>query len=69
MSQPTWGMFGALVIINLLALRLGLTTRVGPKANDPRPRMLRTMARNTGLIIGIGGWVPAIGMLVDLLKR
>jgi hypothetical protein len=68
MTQPSWVTLGALVAINLLALYLGITTTVGPEGSDPRPNMFRRIARNTGLIIGIGGWVPAILMLMDLLN-
>ena len=69
MSEPTWGWFGALVVINLLGLLLGTTTKVGQGGGDPRADMFRQIARRTGRIIGIGGWLPTILMLMDLLKR
>jgi hypothetical protein len=69
MSETSWSGFFVLVIINLAGLWLGLTTRVDSASDDPRALMFRRMARNTGLIVGIGGWLPAIMMLMDLLKN
>jgi hypothetical protein len=68
MNDPSWTSLIVLVLINLAGLWLGLTTRIGSPNDDPRAIMLRRMARNTGLIIGIGGWIPATLLLLDLLR-
>jgi len=66
-SEPSWALFFAAVALCFFGLRLGLTTHPGSKGDDPRPYMLRRMARNTGIIIGIGSGIAAIHVLVELL--
>ena len=67
MKQLSWGWFIGIVIINILALYMGITTKVD--SADPRVRMLKGHARNVGFIVGIGGWLIAIRVLLILLKQ
>ena len=68
MTQPGWTVFFALVVANVLSLVVGLRTQPIEGA-DPVVNMFRRIRRNVGLIIGIGGWIPAALMLMDILRR
>jgi hypothetical protein len=63
----SWGWFVGIVVTNIFALYIGITTKVD--SDDPRVRMLQGYARGGGFIIGIGGWLIAIRVLLILLKR
>jgi hypothetical protein len=67
-GAPSWWSLALLVTINIAALRLALTTKPLPRNASPVAQMLTRTARNTGFIVGIGGWVPAILLLRDLLR-
>jgi hypothetical protein len=67
-DRSSWWTLGALVVINVSALSLALSTKPSSPDAPPAARMFTRMARNTGFIVGIGGWVPAILLLHDLLR-
>ena len=67
-QHPSWWMLAAVVAMNMVALHMGLTTKVVPREQSPLAYMCLRMAKNTGLIIGIGGWIPAIVILMKLLN-
>ena len=68
MTQMTWADLLVLAVVNVFSLIVGLSTHPIEGAN-PRVNMFRRMRRNIGLIIGIGGWIPAVRILIDLLTR
>lgn len=67
MKQLSWWWLIAIVVMNVLALHMGITTKVD--SEDPRVRALQGYARNAGFIIGIGGWLFAIKVLLFLLDQ
>lgn len=67
MNQLSWGWLIGVVAMNIVALYIGISTKVD--SDDPRVRMFQGYARNGGLIIGIGGWLIAIRVLLILLER
>ena len=69
MSELTWGWLLAIVVASVVSLTLGLTAKKEIPGGDPLVNMFRRIQRRTGLIIGIGGWIGAIRILIDLLKR
>ena len=69
MEEYTWRGFVLLVVVNLASLYVGITTKPGPKNNKDMGYIFRRYARTVGLMIGIGGWIPAIRLLFILLER
>jgi hypothetical protein len=67
--NPTWGRFVFLAALCIYRLYLGLTLRPPRNADDdPRPHLFQTIAKRTGLFIGIGAGIAALRMLLALLK-
>jgi hypothetical protein len=66
--EYSWTDLVEYVLITLVGLFVGLTTR--PVIGRPKnlADLARRYARITGLMIGIGGWIPVIHLLVKLLS-
>jgi len=63
-----WGDLLEYLLITLLGLFIGLTTK--PVTGKPKNfvELARQYARITGLMIGIGGWFPVLHLLIDILS-
>jgi len=69
MEQPSWATLVVIVVTNVVALYIGLTTKPGPDKPDSAAYQLKSWARIGGLMIGIAGWIPAFRLLLDLLNQ
>ena len=68
MAELTWGWLLVVVVASGVSLAIGLTIKEIP-GDDPTANTLRRIARKTGLILGVCGWIGAIRILIDLLHR
>jgi len=65
MREPGWSEIVEMSIVCLLALIVGIVTKVGERRDDADlGYIIRRYARILGLMIGIGGWVGVIHLLL-----
>jgi hypothetical protein len=66
-DEYSWQTFILSIVINLAALYIAITTKLGDRKPNDLGYVLRRNAKIIGWIIGIGGWLGTVHLLAILL--